>query len=201
MKLLLSLLAALVLLSSPVLAQEGACTPGATCVPPDDLRDMVTALKGQKCLKTTKPEFQLDPITIVTDKDGRTFVSGDKPYPYTLRMKWCGYEATAEGKVNATAARMIPPDWGFRFRPKATLGLLLADTFSQDKWQDGLDGGVLLEPFFWHFINLNAYVGVRSAGGGVGFDITKNFGGYAGYAITWGGWRHNPYVSLYFAFW
>jgi len=201
MKLLLATLAALVLLSSPALAQEAPCAVGSTCVPPNDLKDMVVALKGQRCLKTQKPTFKLDPITIVTDKDGRTYVSGDKPLPYTLHMAWCGYDVSAEGKVEATAARMIPPDWGFRFRPKATLGFLVADTFSRDPWSRGLDGGALIEPFYFHWVNINAYVGVRSVGGGLGFDVTKNFGLYGGYAITWEGWRHNPFVSAYFAFW
>jgi hypothetical protein len=201
MKLLVPTLASLVLLSGPVLAQEASCPAGSTCVPPDDLKDMVTALKGQRCLKTEKPTFKLDPITIVTDKDGRIYATGGMPLPYTVQMKWCGYDVAAVGLVETTAARMIPPDWGFRFRPKATLGFLVADTFSRDKWSQGLDGGLLLEPFFFRWINVSGYVGVRSVGGGFGFDLTKNFGVHAGYAATWDGWRHNPYVSTYFAFW
>lgn len=188
------------LLSSPVLAQEAPCAAGSACVPPNDLKDMVTALKGQRCLKTTQPTFKLDPITIVRDKDGRVFASGADPAPYTVQMSWCGYTVTAKGEVNVQAAMAVPPTYGFRFRPKATLGLLLADTFKQDPWSKGVDGGVLVEPFFYQWVNLNAYVGVRSVGGGIGFDLTKNFGVYAGYAITWDGWRSNPFTSAYFAF-
>ena len=196
----LPLATALLLLTSPALAQDGPCAAGSTCVPPADLKDMLAALEGQRCLKTTQPEFKLDPITIVTDKDSRIYVSGDKPLPYTLSMKWCGYDVSATGMVKATVAKAAPPTYGLRFRPKATLGFLLIDTFSQDTWSKGLDGGLLLEPFFYQWVNINAYVGVRSVGGGVGVDLTGNFGLYVGYAITWQGWRSNPFVSAYFAF-
>lgn len=192
---------ALVLLTTPVLAQDKPCPAGSTCVPPEDMRVFVTLLREKKCQQETQPTFALDPITILTDRDGRTFVNGSQPHPYTVRMRWCSYEATGVGQVNAVAARMPEPSWGWRFRPKATLGFLVADTFSQDRWSDGLDGGLLLEPFFLRWVNVSGYVGVRSVGGGLGFDLTKNFGVHAGYAVTWEGWRHNPFVSTYFSFW
>jgi len=65
-----------------------------------------------------------------------------------------------------------------------------------------IDGGVLLEPFFIRWANVNAYVGVRSVGGGVGIDLTKNFGVYLGYAVTWWPtWNSNPYLGISFALW
>ena len=182
------------------LAQDAPCTGGSVCVPPADLQDMVKALKEQRCLKTTTPILKLDPIIVTEDKDGRVFVTGAEPHPYSMTMSWCSYDVKATGKVNVDVARMVPATYGFRFRPKATLGFLIADTFSQDSWSKGVDGGILLEPFFWQWINLNAFVGVRSVGGGVGFDLTKNMGVFTGYAATWDGWRSNPYLSFYFAF-
>ena len=189
------------LLTSPVLAQDAPCTGGSTCTPPADLKDMVSALKEQRCLKTTQPQFQLDPINIIVDKDGRIFVSGAEPRPYTLKMSWCSYGATATGTVNVEAARAVPPTYGFRLRPKATLGFLVPDTFKQDPWSKGLDGGLLIEPFFFQSLNINAYVGVRSVGGGLGLDVTKNFGVILGGTATWDGWRPNLMTGAYFSFW
>lgn len=176
------------------------CAPGSTCVPPEDMKVFVKLLQEKKCLQSSKPVFQLDPITVVTDKDGRTFVSGDKPYPYRLHMTWCDYTADAEGKVTATAARMVPPTYGFRFRPKAYVSYLPLEAIKDEKAGTGIDAGVLLDFFHWRWANVNAAVGVRSGGLGVGVDITSNFGAYLGYGITWGSWRHNPNGGLWFAF-
>jgi hypothetical protein len=165
------------------------------------MKVFVALLREKKCQQGTQPQFTLDPITILTDRDGRTFINGSQPHPYTVRMRWCSYEATGVGQVNAVAARMPDPTWGWRFRPKAALGFLVADALGEEDAAKGLDAGILLEPFFVKWFNVNGYVGVRSVGAGVGFDITRNFGGYAGYAFSWGGQRHNPHAAFWFAFW
>lgn len=217
------LLLALCLLAAPVAAQEpvsdkppaepapavevpqAACE--GTCVPPEDMKKIVEVLKQRKCLDEEPPEFDLDEVSIVIDKDGRVFFSGAAPHPYTLRMHWCGYEVEAQGKVTVVAAIKEPPIWGFRFRPKAYLGLLptqpvydlLADetvTFSSM-----VDAGLMVDFLHYKWANLNAAVGFRSIGGGVGVDITSNFGAYTGYALTWGVWQHNALTGLWFSFW
>src|SRR5438309_1281911 len=115
----------LVLWALPAQADDtsSACN-GDVCVPKADLEQMVLVLREKKCLQTTKPTFELDPIDIVVDKNNRVFYSGSAPNPYTLRMKWCGYEASAQGKVNLVAAIREPAVWGFRFRPKAYMGII-----------------------------------------------------------------------------
>jgi hypothetical protein len=183
---------------APVVPEQ-ACK--GTCVPNEDMQVFVQVLRDKQCQQKTKPEFKLDPVVIVVDKQGRVYGSGSSPKPYKLSMKWCNYEIQAEGQVTIVAAQRVEPDWGFRFRPKASFGFLPVTALKEKNVVDGLDGGVLLEPFYFHWLNVNGYVGVRSAGGGLGVDITKNMGGYLGYSITWGTWVHNPFAAISFALW
>jgi len=198
---------ALCLVTASVRAQEPsegseppACPEGHTCVPDEDMEVFVKLLRSKKCMGQEPPKFELDPIAIITDRQGRVYYSGSNPEPYRLRMTWCEYEVEAKAEVKTYVAVRKESTWGFRPRFKATFGVLLSEVVTGDKFTDSLDGGLLFEPFYVHWFNLNAYVGVRSFGAGAGFDITKNFGGYAGYALTWGGWRSNPFVSVFFSF-
>jgi len=178
-------------------AYGAECPAGSTCVPPQDLAIMTTVLKEKQCLQTHPPVFQLEPISIVTDKDGRIFTSGT---PYHLKMTWCNYIIEGDGKVTAQAAIPVPETFGFRFRPKAYLGYLPLEAIKDEKAATGIDAGLLLDFLHWKWSNLNAAVGIRSGGLGIGVDLTRNFGAYVGYAITWGTWRHNPNAALWFAF-
>lgn len=196
---LIGLILGLLLLSPSVGAQE-ACQ--GTCVPDEDLKNIVTLLREQQCLKSEVPKFELDSIDIVVDRDGRVFYSGARPHPYNLKMTWCGYEVTGEGKVDIVAAVQEPPTYGFRFRPKAYLGMLLLEPLREGKtFKNGLDGGLMLDLFYVHDFNLNIHAGVRSVGAGLGLDLLKSFGLYVGYALAWDGLSHNPEASLWFAFW
>lgn len=197
MRVLLILL--LLLVASPALAEE--CS-GGVCVAKDDLKAFVEIAKEKKCLQTEKPEFDLDPVNIVVDRDGRIFFSGADPHPYKLRMKWCQYNVEAEGKVKVLAAVQEPPTYGFRFRPKAYTGLLLIEPFRDaSSLVEAIDAGLMFDALYWKSLNLNVHVGFRSFGGGLGLDIFRSFGGYVGYALTWDGLRSNPEASLWFAFW
>jgi hypothetical protein len=188
-------------LARPALAQ-GTCEAGATCVPAEDVKVFVQLLKDQKCRSENPPTFALDPVVIVVDKDGRVYGSGNDPKPYKMHVDWCNYHIDANANVKLQVAREVPPTWGFRFRLKAAVGYLPVEALEEKDAGRGLDAGLMFEPFyFFRYFNLNAYVGVRSFGGGLGFDVTKNFGLYAGYALAWGTWRSNPEAALYFSFW
>jgi hypothetical protein len=176
-------------------------TTGSTVVANSDLTVFMEALKEKQCLTTTQPTMTADPVTIVIDKEGRIFGSGSDPHPYKVHLVWCDYTIDAAGQAKVIAGDAPPVTYGFRFRPKAALGILGTELVKDTTASNAVDGGVLLEPFFFHWVNINGYVGFRSVGAGLGFDITKNFGAFAGYAITWGGWRSNPLASLYFSFW
>ena len=190
----------LLLLSSKAYGQS-TCAQGATCVPAEDMQVFVKLLQEKKCLQTTQPAVQFDPITLVEDKEGRIFVSGADPLPYKMKLSWCNYDLESSGKLTVVAAKSEEPTWGFRFRLKATPSYLPVSAFLAKDGYAGLDFGLLAEPFFIQWANLNAYVGVRSVGAGIGFDLTRNLGLYAGYAVTWGAWQHNPHVALSFSLW
>lgn len=174
-----------------------------TCVSPQDLEAFLELAEERKCLDTQSPNILIDPINIVVDKQGRIFYSGKGPKPFKLKMKWCHYEMEAQGEVKVLAAVQEPPTYGFRLRPKAYTGLLLAEPFRKGrKATDAIDAaGLMLDPFYVKYFNLNFHVGFRSVGVGVGMDIFRSFGVYAGYALAWDGLHHNPEAALWFAFW
>ncbi len=188
-------------LFSPALARAEECASPSTCVPKDDLSSFVKLLQEKKCLQTEQPKIVADPIAIITDRDGRIYGSGANPVPWTLHMKWCSYDLVAKGQVVMNAAMREEPTWGFRFRPKASMGLLGVEAFKRDTLTEAVDVGLLVEPFFYRSWNVNVAVGMRSFGGGVGLDLTRNFGGYVGYAMTYSGLQSQPYAGLYFSFW
>jgi len=192
------LAAAVFLVALPARGQE--CKAPSKCVEKEDLDVFLAGLREKKCLLETKPTFELDPIVIVIDKDGRIYGSGSDPKPYRLKLKWCTYEVDAAGTVHIQAAMKAEPEWGFRFRPKAALGYVPSEALATKTWQDGIDGSALLEPFFWRSLNFNAQIGVRSFGLGLGLDLTRNFGAYLGYSMAWGSWRSSPHVALWFSF-
>lgn len=189
------------------IAQGQECSSGSTCMPKADVDAFVELLREKKCMQTTQPKFEFDEIKLLVDKDGRVFYNGAMPHPYKLKMNWCGLEVNAEGHLKVYAAVNEPSNWGFRFRPKAYISFLLAEPFyavlpgeETPGFEDVWDAGVMVDFFHYDFVNVNVAVGWRSLGGGVGFDITKNFGAYVGYGLTWGAWHHNPNVGIYFGF-
>lgn len=214
-----SVVALAIVLGPTVCWAQEAVAPSCegTCVPDEDMAKFVELLKERRCLQTEAPTFQLDPINIVVDKEGRVFYSGSDPNPYTVRMTWCGYEAEAQGAVKLVAAISEPSVWGVRFRPKAYIGILPVEAFNVvaeneakrlagevpedlsvgDLW----DAGVMVDFFHYDVFNLNAAVGFRSFGGGLGTDLTSTVTVYAGYANTWGTWHHNLNIAMAFALW
>lgn len=188
----------------PVSKTPEVC-PGGVCVATEDLQKMLEVLKEKRCLQTEEPTFNLDPIQLVVDRSGRVFYSGAKPHPYTLRMNWCNYHIEAQGNVDVAASMLEDSIWGFRFRPKAYISALpleaLYDLSRELRVNDLVDAGLMVDFFHYDWANLNAGVGFRSLGGGLGFDLTDNFGALVAYGLTWGDWHHNVNVGLWFSFW
>jgi len=186
--------------------EEPACvsTDTQVCVDKEDLKKFLQLAQERKCLDETKPDFQLDPIIIITDEEGRVFYTGNDPKkPYKLSMEWCHYKAEAEGDVKVVAAMNEPETWGFRFRPKAYLGYLPLKPLLKDdvKFSEGIDAGLMLDFFYVQWVNVNITAGFRSTGVGVGFDLTKNFGVETGYVFSWSEpMGHSALGSIYFAF-
>lgn len=199
MKKIVAALMGLVLAATPASASAEPTCDGA-CITDADMQVFVKLLRDQKCRNETPPKFDVDPITIVVDREGRIYGSGADPKPYKIHMKWCNYEVDATGKVKLTAASRVEPDYGFRFRPKFSAGLLPIEAFRRDPWTQAVDVALMADLAYWKTLNFNVHAGIRSFGLGVGVDITKNFGAYVGYANTWSDWRSNVYTGLYFGF-
>jgi len=185
----------------PPMASTGpASCPGGTCVKTEDLDLFLKLLKQHKCRMDEAPKVTSDSVKIMVDRKGRVYGSGSGPKPYELQINWCNYQITAKSDIELQVAQRVEPKAGFRLRIKAVFGFLVADAFQAKEFQEVLDGGLLMELFYFHWANLNAYVGVRSLGAGLAADLTTNFGLYAGYSLTWTAWRSNPFVAVYFAF-
>jgi hypothetical protein len=200
---MIQILILLAVLLIPTQAQAQAptvCPEGFTCVPPEDMAVFIKLLEEEQCRIEQHPEVELDPVDVFVDRKGRVYYSGNGLRPYEVHVNWCDYELDIFGKIEIQVAQHYEPDWGWRFRLKAAFGYLPIEALATKNAMRGLDGGLLFEPFFYRWANVNGYVGVRSVGAGLGFDITTNFGAYLGYALAWGTWRSNPHAALYFAF-
>lgn len=171
-----------------------------TCVQAEDMRVFLQVLKDKQCLQRNPPTFQLDPITIVTDVEGRVYFSGDQPNPYTLKVQWCNYTVTGTGKLSVIVAKKEPPVWGFRFRPKFAGSFIFLDAFERPTAADAIDVGFLWDFLYYKQFNLNVATGFRSVGLSVGMDLTRNFGVFAGYAFSWWTLRSNPQAGVFFSF-
>lgn len=194
-------LAALMLLL-PMGAFAQDCPEGKICVDKSDMQTFLQLARDQKCRDENPPTVSSDGVTIVVDRMGRVYGSGTGPRPFKINVDWCNYKLEATTELQVSAAQRVEPDWGFRLRLKPTFGLLVTEAFrSGTKFHESLDGGVLVEPFYLYWANLNAYVGVRSFGLGLGFDVTKNMTVYGGYSMTWGSWRSSPYLGVGFSLW
>lgn len=160
-----------------------------------------TLLREKKCLLGELPVLTLDPITITTDKDGRVFVSGHDPVPYLTHLRWCGYTVEVTGKLDTVVAIPEVPTWGPRFRLKAALGYLPALALDKANGYEGIDVGLLVEPFFYQSFNINVALGVRSIGVGIGYDVTRTVTLLGGYAATFPNFEASPHVAVGFALW
>jgi hypothetical protein len=184
---------------APAAAAE-SCEAGKVCLPKADLEKFVALARERKCLDESEPEFTLDSISVVTDTDGRVFYSGADPRrPYKVTMKWCHLTVVGDGEVELVAAMRTPDTSGFRFRPKAYLGYLPLKLSERD-FDEGIDAGMLVDLAYIEWVNFNVAAGFRSVGAGLGFDLTANFGAYAGYALGWTDPLHNVNAGIYFAF-
>jgi hypothetical protein len=163
--------------------------------------EIVRALVQEKrCLLTEKPTMTLDSVTIVTDKEGRVYYSGNEPKPFKVQLDWCNYQIQGVAPVKVLVLQDKPKEWGFRLRPKFFGGFLFLDAVERPSAAEGADLGLALDFFHWKNLNLNAQVGFRAVGASVGIDITRNFGALGGFGFSFWTLRPNPMVGLYFSF-
>jgi hypothetical protein len=188
------------LLSWPSSGYAQECGQDSECVLQEDLEVLLSSVEEKQCLMTTPPRLTLDSITITTDEQGRVYYSGSAPVPFGARLSWCNHEVQFEGKLKVVVAKREPKEWGFRFKLKFAGSFLFLDAFERSA-QQAVDVGLLWDFLYWRSLNLNVATGFRSAGVGVGYDITKNFGVYTGYGFSFWTLKSNPQMGLYFGFW
>lgn len=197
----------LVLLSSPALAQEPGpepCQCEGTCLSEEDKKTVVDGLNELKKIKESKAEVKLkDDIVIVRDWEDRVYVNGGSAKPVRMTLKLGTVERDLEVQLPVHVSyREKPPDPMFRLRIRAQAGVLIPELVGS--FSDGLeefwDAGI-----GWDFVhlgpwNMSAYTGIRSAGGGVGLDLTRNFGPYAGYSFVYEDLRSSVFSGVFFSF-
>jgi hypothetical protein len=180
------------------LAGEADSVCEGACVTNEDMAVLLALAEEAKCLRTTAPDVTLDEITIVTDEKGRVFHSGAEPRPYRLTIDWCNLTVEGEGHVDVLVSKTEPQDWGFRFRPKAFVGIYPVLAF--EDVTTSIDAGVLLDVFHIDAFAFNANIGFRGAGIGLTADLTENFGVFGGVSYLFAGGGFAPMGALWFSF-
>ncbi len=189
-------------LSAAALAQEAPpCPPPyAVCLTAEEKKTVGDSLRELKEIKEAKAVVKVEEdIVVVRDWQDRVYVNGGsgRPIKATLTLG-----STVERDLELqlpvqTFYREKPPEPMFRLRIRAQAGVLAPRI--KDSFKDGLDAGI-----GWDFMhlgpaNLSAYTGLRSVGGGIGLDVTKNFGPYVGYAFLYDGLRSGVLGGVYFS--
>ena len=99
--------------------------------------------------------------------------------------------------------RAEPPNGGFRLRPKLLTSYLILRTDLNDIMR-AVDFGLQVDFLYWRKWNLNAYLGARSVGVDVGFDVFPNSGIAVGAHWAWPAgdefFPFSPATGWYFAF-
>jgi hypothetical protein len=187
----------LTLLTTLFLAQT--CPEGMRCVSEEQMNQIATILKQYKCLQTEAPRIVMDPWVIMVDDQKRVFsgpgIDGNTDIKGV--MTWCPFEAKLKVKPEVKLYTKKKPIVSFRFKFKAYVYWKIAFILTP---KEMMDGGVGIDFFhIWKF-NLQVIFGILSGGGGIGFDITPNFGVVAGVVNPWWYVRPTPIIGVYFGF-
>lgn len=182
---------------------------GGACLTKAQRDQVVEALKELKDIHDSKAELEFpEPIVIIRDWEDRIYVNGGEKRPVKAKLRIGQHvdrDLEMQLPIQVFYREEPPPPW-LRLRVRAQLGVLVLEAVRAA----GSDGDP--KPFWdagigWDFahvpdleLNLAAYTGVRSAGGGLGIDLTRNFGLYAGYGLVYDGWSHSALAAGYFSF-
>ena len=194
--------------SAPVCPPE-VTDSGGMCLTREQKEKVLEALRELEDVHTSKAEVEFpEPIIIIRDWEDRVYINGGegKPVKAKLRIgKHVDRDLEMQLPIKVFYRDAPPPPW-FRLRIRAQAGILAPQVVQS------MRTGEDLKPFWdagigWDFVhvpgielNLAAYTGIRSAGGGFGLDLTKNFGVYAGYSLAYDGLQHSLLAAGYFAF-
>lgn len=190
----------------PAYAEEQPCVPpsGGKCLTADQYEAVKKALRELDDVHDSPAVLKVEqPVVIVQDWQGRVYVNGgdQKPIPVKLKIGQHIDRDLAVTLETRVFYREKPPDPMFRLRIRAQAGLLIPQLVKAvDEKQNFFDAGVGLDFFHLGPVNVSANLGVFSSGGGLGLDLTKNFGVLAGYALAYDGWKSGALGGVYFSF-
>jgi len=179
--------------------------PGGKCLTKGQFEAVKKALEELDSIhKSPAVVTTPDSVVVISDWDGRVYVNGGDTKPIRLKVK---IGDTVDRDMAVTLPSVVyyrpkPPDPMFRLRIRAQAGLLVPElvrTAGGDK-QSFWDAGIGWDFFHLGAVNLSAYTGVRSLGGGLGLDLTRNFGPYVGYSLVYDGLRSSVNAGVYFSF-
>jgi hypothetical protein len=172
---------------------------GGVCLTAEEKQKVVAAVQELKKIKDSPAVLKIqDPVEIISDWDGRVYLQQKIPAKLTIGDTIDrDLVITLDSKV---AYRPKPPDPMFRLRIRAQAGVLIPQLFQTDSGWNKYDAQLALD--FWHIgvVNVNVATGIRSAGGGVGIDLTKNFGPFLNYALVYDGFKSGILIGGYFSF-
>lgn len=195
------------LLPATALADDPPCVPppGGKCLTAEQFEKVKQALRELDDIHDSPATLELkEPVVIVQDWQNRVYVNGGdkRPLPVKLRIGQYVDRDLAVTLETRVFYREKPPDPMFRLRIRAQAGLLVPQlvTAVGGERQNFFDGGAGLDFFHLGPVNVSANLGVFSSGGGVGLDITKNFGVLAGYAFVYDGLKSSVLAGTYFSF-
>jgi hypothetical protein len=193
-------------MASPALAQDppvDSCPAPSKCVTAEQKQKILQAMDELDDIHKSPAVVTLqDPIVIVRDWQDRVYVNGGTNVPIRAKLK-IGKHVDRDLAIALKPQlwyRDKPPDLMFRLRIRAQAGILVPQIFQADTGWNRYDAGLSWDFFHLGIFNFSAYTGIRSAGGGPGIDLTKNFGLYGGYAVVYDGWKHSALISAYFSF-
>jgi hypothetical protein len=189
-----------------ILAQMCECLPDGVCLNKEQKEQVTIAVKELDEIKSSKAKIEVtEPIIIIRDWEDRIYINGGEKKPIKLKLK---IGKTIDRDMEMTLPIQVgyrekPPDPMFRLRIRAQAGFLIPTIFEspiEEHILDGMDAGIGWDFFHLDFVNLSVYTGIRSVGGGLGLDLTKNFGPYLGYSLIYDGFQSAALAGIYFSF-
>lgn len=184
-------------------------TNNTICITKSQKNKIVSALHQLEDIHNSKVRLDFSkPVIIIRDWKNRVYISGGAKKPIRARLrigKYVDRDLAVQFPIQIYYRKAPPEPW-FRLRIRAQLGILVPEAItgivSSGKPKPFWDAGIGWD--FFHIpefgLNLAAYTGIRSAGGGIGLDLTKNFGVYTGYSVIYSGFRSSILSSVYFSF-
>lgn len=155
----------------------------------NDLKVFVTLAQQERCRVETPPQFHLDPIYVVKDKEDRTYGLT----PYRLTLDWCNYHIKGEGKTVFQVFETPKPV--SYLQPRLNL-------FGGFSYHRGIEQNLALslQVIVLYHAFPYAHLGTQGLGAGVGYYLTPTLSVDAGYQYNWGGY-HQPLLGVALGLW